>query len=81
MGRTSIGTRLIRDDSVNRDDVDINTVGKSLITKVIEGSNINISWTGADAGTGDVTINAASGGGGDYDLLIQKIEVLQWMDF
>ncbi len=81
MGRTSIGTRLIRDDSVNRDDIDVNTVGKSLITKVIEGSNINISWTGADAGTGDVTISAASGGGGDYDLLIQKIEVLQWMDF
>jgi len=81
MGKTSIGTRLIRDDSVNRDDVDINTVGKSLITKVIEGSNINISWTGADAGTGDVTISAASAGGGDYDLLIQKIEVLQWMDF
>jgi len=81
MSRTSIGTRLIRDDSVNRDDVDVNTVGKALITKVIEGSNINISWTGADAGTGDVTISAASSGGGDYDLLIQKIEVLQWMDF
>ena len=33
------------------------TAGSALITKVIAGTNVNITNTGVDAGTGDVTVN------------------------
>ena len=45
------------------------TAGSALITKVIAGANVNITNTGVDAGTGDVTVNvgpvlpSAEGGG------------------
>lgn len=51
--------------SVQRNDFDITTTGQAVITKIIAGTNITISQTGVDNGTGDVTINAVSGGGGD----------------
>ncbi len=50
--------------NIQRNDFDITTTGQSVITKVIAGTNITISSTGIDAGTGDVIINAASGSGG-----------------
>jgi len=34
------------------------TAGSALLSKVIAGSNVSLVSTGADAGTGDVTINA-----------------------
>lgn len=40
------------------------TAGSAVINKVIAGTNITFSSTGADAGTGDVTINAVVAGGG-----------------
>lgn len=51
----------IRDGSVQRDDLDISTVGQSVVRKIIQGSGVIISSTGADSGTGDVTINATGG--------------------
>lgn len=44
--------------TVTRSDVNINTSGSALITKVIPGTNISLEQTGADEGTGDVTINS-----------------------
>jgi len=58
---TTITGKQIRDGDVSRDDLNIDTTGQAVITKVIAGTNINISSTGIDVGTGDVTINSTSG--------------------
>lgn len=62
MGRTQLTSREI--GSVQRNDFDTTTTTQAVITKVIAGTNVTISSTGVDAGTGDVTINASGGGGG-----------------
>ena len=62
MGKTTIGGGQIRDGTVQRADLDVTTVGQAVIAKIIQGTNITISSTGGDSGTGDVTINATSGG-------------------
>lgn len=41
---------------VRRSDVDTTTVGNSLITKVVAGTGVTLTSTGADEGTGEVTI-------------------------
>jgi hypothetical protein len=56
--------RQVRDASIQRVDLDISTPGQAVITKLIAGSGVTLSQTGADAGTGDVTINVTGGGGG-----------------
>lgn len=56
-------------NSVDRDDFDTTTPGKAVITKIIQGTGITISSTGADPGTGDVTINASGGSSGDDIIL------------
>jgi hypothetical protein len=48
--------RQIRDDSIQREDLCATIAGKSVIKKVIAGNGIDISSTGIDDGTGDVTI-------------------------
>jgi len=56
----------IKDGSIQRIDVDTTTPGQSIITKVIAGTGVSIdSSTGADVGTGDVTISMSPGGGVD----------------
>jgi hypothetical protein len=50
--------RQIRDNSIQRDDLDFSTVGQAVVRKIVQGTNINLNSTGADSGTGDVTINA-----------------------
>lgn len=55
MGRTQLTTREI--GSVQRNDFDTTTSGQAVITKAVAGTNISLSSTGADAGTGDVTIS------------------------
>ena len=57
MARTQIRTNNIEDGGVKRDDLNVTTVGKSVIRKVIQGAGIAITATGADAGTGDATIS------------------------
>jgi hypothetical protein len=57
MSKTQIDSKQILDRTIRREDIDVETPGQSLITKVIAGRNVSISSTGADKGTGDVTIN------------------------
>lgn len=56
---TTLRGRQVLDGDITRDDVNTSTAGSAVITKVIAGTGISISSTGADAGTGDVTINAS----------------------
>jgi hypothetical protein len=55
------GTQVL-DGSIQRADLDVSTVGKAVVAKLVQGSGITLTSTGADSGTGDVTI-ASSGGG------------------
>ena len=64
MARTELTGDQILDGTVGRDDLDVTTLGQSAITKVVAGTGVTLSWTGADQGTGDVTVNFAGGGGG-----------------
>jgi microcystin-dependent protein len=61
---TVIRGRQIADGSVQRVDLDVTTVGQSVVTKLVQGSNVALSSTGADSGTGDVTISVPGGGAG-----------------
>jgi hypothetical protein len=60
MGGTRVKGKLIEDGTIQRVDVDTTTSGQALIRKVIAGTGVTISSTGADTGTGDVTINAGT---------------------
>ena len=62
MARTQITGALIEDLSIGRPDINTTTVGQSLITKLLVGGGLNISHTGADLGTGDVTISVNTSG-------------------
>lgn len=57
MARTQVGGKLIADGSIQRADLDTSTAGQAVITKVVAGTHVSITQTGADDGTGDVTIN------------------------
>lgn len=63
MAKTNITGSQILDGTVGRADVDTTSISQSVITKVIAGTNVTLSYTGADAGTGDVTVNFTGGGG------------------
>jgi len=71
MPRTQIPSEQIDDQGVTRPDLNVDTVGEAVIAKVIAGTNVTISETGADTGTGDVTINASGGGGGTPKVKLQ----------
>jgi hypothetical protein len=58
MPQTLIRGKQVLDGSIQRADLDTTTVGQAVVAKLIQGTNINLSSTGADAGTGDVTISA-----------------------
>lgn len=58
MPRTRIDERQVEDAGIIRDDLNTTTTGDAVIRKVIAGTNVTITETGVDAGTGDVTINA-----------------------
>jgi hypothetical protein len=73
MAATQLNTNQVLDGTVNRDDLNITTVGKSVVRRLIAGTNITFTQTGADTGTGDVTINASGGGGGVADG--EKLEI------
>jgi len=60
MARTGIDGDQIRDGSVQRVDLCTDVAGKSVITKLIAGKGILLTETGADPGTGDVTVAAAT---------------------
>jgi hypothetical protein len=50
----------VQDGSIQRVDLDVSTPGQSVIRKAIAGNGISIGYDGADAGTGDVTVNMAA---------------------
>lgn len=59
MARTQLSGLAIQDGSLQRTDMDITTPGQAVITKVVAGSTMKITSTGADEGTGDVTIEVS----------------------
>lgn len=61
MARTEVRSGQIADGNVTRDDLNVADSGKAVVRKIIQGSGVSISSTGADSGTGDVTINATGG--------------------
>jgi hypothetical protein len=58
MPATTIRGVQILNGSVQRADMNTATSGQAVVTKIVQGSNITISSSGIDPGTGDVTINA-----------------------
>jgi hypothetical protein len=58
MPTTVVRGAQVKDGSIQRDDIDIATVGQALIRKIVQGRGVRFVSTGADAGTGDVTIDA-----------------------
>lgn len=61
MPATVIRGAQVLDGTIQRTDLDIVTTGQAVVSKLIQGSGITLNSTGADAGTGDVTISAAAG--------------------
>jgi hypothetical protein len=64
MPQTVIRGTQVLDGSIQRPDLDVSTVGKAVVAKLVQGSNVTLSSTGADSGTGDVTINVSAGANG-----------------
>lgn len=62
MAKTQVRTQQIEDGGITRDDLNTADSGKAVVRKIIQGTGITISSTGADSGTGDVTINADASG-------------------
>jgi len=58
MAVTTIRGQQVKDGDIGREDLNTTTGGRAVVRKVIAGSNLTISSTGADSGTGDVTINS-----------------------
>ena len=60
MAQTQVRGSQILNATIQRQDVDTSTVGQALVAKLLQGTNITLSSTGADSGTGDVTISTAA---------------------
>lgn len=58
MGPTKIrGSTQIKNNTVQKHNMDITTAGEGLVTNIVAGTGITISGTGTDVGTGEVTIS------------------------
>lgn len=73
MARTEVRSGQIADGNVTRDDLNVADSGKAVVRKIIQGSGVTISSTGADSGTGDVTINATAGATGEDFLASENL--------
>jgi len=62
MAKTSIRGTQILNNTVQRQDIDTLTTGQALVTKLVQGTNVTLSSTGADSGTGDVTVSVPNAG-------------------
>lgn len=60
MPATQVRTQQIGDGTVSRADLNTTVSGSAVIAKAVQGSLMAFTSTGADAGTGDVTINIAT---------------------
>jgi hypothetical protein len=63
MAITTIRGRQVLDGTIQRADLDTTTVGQAVVAKLVQGTNVSLSSTGGDAGTGDVTISATGATG------------------
>lgn len=63
MARTEVNTKQVGDGEITRSDLNTTDSSKAVIARVIAGTGIQISSTGADTGTGDVTISTTESGG------------------
>lgn len=57
MAVTQIKSEQIGPEEVTRQDLNTTQSGEAVITKIIAGTGVSLASTGADAGTGDVTIS------------------------
>ena len=48
----------IKDGTIYREDLNTTITGKAIVRRILPGSGVSLISTGADSGTGDVTINA-----------------------
>ncbi len=60
MAQTQIKSSQLLDEGVRRSDINVSVSGHALITKVLVGAGLTESHTGADAGTGDVTLSVGN---------------------
>jgi hypothetical protein len=60
MSITTIRGQQVLNGTIARADLNTSTVGQAVVAKLVQGSNITLSSTGADAGTGDVTISGTT---------------------
>ena len=60
MPATTIRGVQILNGSVQRADMNTATSGQAVVTKIVQGSNITISSSGIDPGTGDVTVSGTT---------------------
>lgn len=51
------GKKQIKDESVQRKDLDVTTPTQAVLRRIIAGAGVTLSSTGVDSGTGDVTIS------------------------
>ena len=56
MAKSQIRSHNIEDEGIKRDDLNSTTAGQAVIKKAVEGTGVQLTSTGADSGTGDVTI-------------------------
>lgn len=56
MPATTVRGAQVRDTTLQRADLDTATPGQAVVAKIVQGSGIQLSSTGGDAGTGDVTV-------------------------
>jgi len=61
MPRTEVRSNQIKDGTVGRSDLNTATAGEAVVAKIVAGTGVSISFTGADTGTGDVTVSTSSG--------------------
>jgi len=57
MTQTQIKSSQLLDEGVRRADINVSISGHALITKVLVGAGLTEAHTGADTGTGDVTLS------------------------
>jgi hypothetical protein len=60
MPRTEVRSAQIKDATIGRDDLNLATPGQAVVAKIVAGAGVTLSSTGADTGTGDVTVSVSS---------------------
>jgi hypothetical protein len=53
-------TNQVRDGEIKRNDLNTTEAGFAVVRRILAGQGITLTWTGADSGTGDVTVQQLS---------------------